>query len=91
MIAPLRSADDVLRGRSRGRPWGLIVACGAIYGGVMGSFGGLSGDRPWLVAYAAAKVPLLLLATLALSLPSYFVLSTLLGLRGDDSDGDADE
>ena len=30
-----------------------------------------------------ATVPLLLLATLALSLPSYFVLSTLLGLRGD--------
>ena len=83
MIAPLRSADEVLRGRSRGRPWWLIVACGAIYGGVMGGFGGLSGDRPWLVAYAAAKVPLLLLATLALCLPSYFVLSTLLGLRGD--------
>jgi hypothetical protein len=83
MIAPWRSADAVLRGRSLGRPWGLIVACGLVYGGVMGSFGGLEGDRPWQVAYAAAKVPLLLLATLALSLPSYFVLNTLLGLRAD--------
>jgi hypothetical protein len=49
----------------------------------MGSFGGLSGDRAWQVLYASAKVPLLLLMTLALSLPSFFVLNTLLGLRGD--------
>jgi hypothetical protein len=49
----------------------------------MGSFGGFSGDRAWQVLYASAKVPLLLLMTLALSLPSFFVLNTLLGLRGD--------
>jgi hypothetical protein len=54
-----------------------------MYGAVMGSFGGLSGDRPWQIFYASAKVPLLLLVTLALSLPSFFVLNTLLGLRGD--------
>ena len=35
------------------------------------------------MAYSAVKVPLLLLATLMLSLPSYFVLNTLLGVRSD--------
>ena len=45
----------------------------------MGCFG-LRGGQ---VAVSAVKVPLLLLATLALSLPSYFVLNTLLGVRSD--------
>jgi hypothetical protein len=79
----LRRADDVLRGRAVAAPWGLVLLCGAAYGGVMGGFGGLGGDRAWLVAFAAIKVPLLLVATLALSLPSYFVLNTLLGVRAD--------
>ncbi|MGH2031969.1 hypothetical protein, partial [Acinetobacter baumannii] len=60
-----------------------VVLCGAGYGGVMGTFGGLAGDRPWQVVYSAVKVPLLLLATLLLSLPSFFVLNTLLGVRSD--------
>jgi hypothetical protein len=75
----LRRADGVLRGRPAAYPWGLIVVCGLIYGGVMGSFGG----RGWQAVFSAVKVPLLLLATLALSLPSYFVLNTLLGVRSD--------
>lgn len=33
--------------------------------------------------YSAVKVPLLLLVTFALSLPSFFVLNTVLGVRGD--------
>ena len=33
--------------------------------------------------YSALKVPLLLLATVGLSLPSFFILNTLLGLRDD--------
>ena len=45
----------------------------------MGAFGG----RAWQAAYSAVKVPLLLLATLGLSLPSFFVLNTLLGVRAD--------
>jgi hypothetical protein len=45
----------------------------------MGAYGG----RPWQVAYSATKVPLLLGATLLLSLPSYFVMNTLLGVRAD--------
>jgi hypothetical protein len=82
----LARADDVLRGRpgtGTGRLAGYVVLCGAAYGGVMGTFGGLAGDRPWQVAFSALKVPLLLLATLLLSLPSFFVLNTLLGLRAD--------
>ena len=79
MTALLRRADDVLRGRPVAPPWGLVVLCGLAYGGVMGSFGGLGGDRPWMVAFAAIKVPLLLVATLVLSLPSFFVLNTLVG------------
>lgn len=45
----------------------------------MGSFGG----RAVQAVYSAVKVPLLLLATVGLSLPSFFVLNTLLGLRDD--------
>lgn len=75
----LRRADAVLRGRSSSYPWTLIVLCGLVYGGVMGAFGGLF----WQVVYSAVKVPLLLLATLLLSLPSYLVVNTLLGVRAD--------
>ncbi len=35
------------------------------------------------MVYSALKMPLLLMATLFLSLPSYFVLNTLLGVRSD--------
>jgi hypothetical protein len=79
--AALRRADDVLRSRPESYPWSFVVLCGLFYGGVMGTFGGLG----WQTAYSALKVPLLLLATLALSLPSYFVANTLLGLRADFS------
>jgi len=82
--------DDVLRGRSRagspstpGRLAACVVAFGTFYGGVMGTFGGVAGERPWQVLDSAIKVPLLLLATLALGLPSFFVLNTLLGVRAD--------
>jgi hypothetical protein len=94
MIALLSRADDILRRR----PWttesadarsalawtlAVLVACGMIYGAVMGVFGGVSGERAWQVLYSAIKVPLLLLAAFSISLPSFFVINTLLGLRGD--------
>jgi hypothetical protein len=60
-----------------------IIACGAVYGAVMGSYGGLTGGRLWQVAFSATKVPLLLAITFALSLPSFFVLNTLFGVRDD--------
>ena len=87
-------ADDILR-RARWttqspRPCaalGALVAyicvCGFFYGGVMGTFDGVLGDRGWQVLYSAVKVPLLLLATFTISLPSFFVLNTLFGLRRD--------
>jgi hypothetical protein len=78
-----RRADDVLRGRSTGHPWGFVMLCGLAYGAAMGSFGGVEGDRVWQVVFSAIKVPLLLTATLALSLPSFFVINTLLGVRAD--------
>ena len=59
------------------------AAAGMFYGAVMGTFGGIGGDRPLIILYAALKVPLLLIVTFALALPSFFVLNTLLGLRQD--------
>ncbi len=51
----------------------------------MGTFRGLTGQDQWLrqIVYSSLKVPLLLGASFALSLPSFFVLSTLFGLRKD--------
>jgi len=87
-------ADDTLRAR----PWVvaqgvtkqrlaqllmLLIVFGLLYGAVMGSFGGVFGGRFLQVVYSAAKVPLLLIATFALSLPSFFVVNTLFGLRDD--------
>jgi hypothetical protein len=70
---------EVLRGRLSPGGWWLALACGLAYGAVMGSFGG----RPLQVVYSAVKVPFLLSATVALCLPSVFMLNTLLGVRGD--------
>lgn len=61
----------------------LIVAFGMVYGAVMGTFGGVRGTRALQPLYSGLKVPLLLLVTFAISLPSFFVLNTLLGVRSD--------
>ncbi|NOR67149.1 MAG: hypothetical protein GQ528_07320 [Woeseiaceae bacterium] len=61
----------------------LVTVFGIVYGAVMGSFGGVLGERFWQVVFSAIKVPLLLTATFALSLPSFFVVNTLFGLRSD--------
>lgn len=74
-----RQVEAILGGRPAPGAWAIVIGCGLAYGGVMGLFGG----RLVQVAYSAVKVPLLLGATLMLSLPSYFVLNTLLGLRND--------
>ena len=90
----LTRADDVLRGS----PWvmqrartrhalrqlaGCVLLFGVLYGGAMGSFGGIGGDGIRQVVYSASKVPLLLLITFCLSLPSFFVLNTLVGVQED--------
>jgi hypothetical protein len=66
-----------------------IVAClvgfSLFYGAAMGTFRAIGGHSQWQlqILYAAAKVPILLTLSFALSLPSFFVLNTLLGLRRD--------
>ena len=59
------------------------TACGLAYGAVMGTFGGVTGGRLLQVFYSGLKVPLLLGVTFAVSIPSFFVLNTLFGLRDD--------
>jgi hypothetical protein len=96
LVRLLRRVDGLLRRGSQEAPaarlggtrriWhflSLILMFGMFYGGVMGTYGGLQDQRVWQVVYSAVKVPLLLLATFLLSLPSFFVLNTLLGLRDD--------
>lgn len=88
----LLRADAVLRGEPESREAGspgrtlahwllLIVLCGNLYGAAMGSFGGVLGERFLQVLYSAVKVPLLLIVTFVLSLPSFFIFNTLVGLR----------
>jgi hypothetical protein len=81
----LRHVERVLGGRDAG--FGdLILAVawgGTVYGAVMGSFGGPTGERAVQILYSGLKVPLLLAATTAITLPSFFVLNSLAGLRAD--------
>lgn len=89
----LRGVDDLLRGRRQivgaSEPGGflwliaVIAVFGAAYGVVMGTFGGLRGEQ---MLYSAVKVPLLLGTTFTLSIPSFFVIATILGLRDDFRD-----
>jgi hypothetical protein len=72
-------------GASLLRLMSCTLLCGALYGGTMGTFGGVFGDRGWQIVISAAKVPLLLLVTFGLSLPSFFILITLCGVRADFS------
>ena len=84
-------ADDVLRAR----PWLvrggnharrlllvllLMIVFGGVYSAVMGSYGGA---RLLQMLYSGIKVPLLFTATFLLSLPSFFVINTLFGIRRD--------
>lgn len=54
-----------------------------IYGAVLGSYFGQAVPRPLQMFYSAIKVPILLLLTFLLSLPSFFVINSLAGLRDD--------
>ncbi len=96
LVGLFRLADDVIRGRASSARMGqttripvsgvlamLIVCFGMLYGGVMGTYGGGAGTRMWQVVYSAVKVPILLIATFGLSLPSFFVINVLLGLGSD--------
>jgi hypothetical protein len=89
--------DALLRGRTPARASGragsslirlllTTLICGMLYGATMGSLNALGGARSLAIFYSALKVPMLLLASFGLSLPSYFVLNTLLGVRSDFPD-----
>jgi hypothetical protein len=87
MLQLLRPADNLLRGKtafeSTAAAWILLILGGMLYGGVMGSYGFEKEVRPKQMAFSAIKTPLLLLATFVISLPSFFVLNTLFGVRHD--------
>ena len=87
-------ADAVLRGEggadAAARPGraavqlaAVAVLAAAAYGAVMGSYAAVHGGPALQVAYSAVKTPMFLLVTFAITLPSYAVVSTLLGLRDD--------
>lgn len=57
----------------------LIVCFGLFSGAVTGAYGA----RPLQMLYSGLKVPLLLAVASLLSLPTFFVLNTLFGLRRD--------
>ena len=94
MTSLLLHPADLLRSRAiplgERRPWRavaelalLVVVFGLAYGAVMGTYAGPKGPRVTQMLFSATKVPLLLLLTFAISLPSFFVLNTLLGVRDD--------
>jgi len=82
----LRGEPAAREGRSLRDLFACILLFGFLYGGIMGTYGGVRGDRLLQVLYGGMKVPLLLLVTFVLSLPSFWVLNTLLGLAADFSD-----
>jgi len=66
--------------------WHLVVCVvvfGGSYGLVMGAFSGFTGDHGLQLLFSCIKAPLLLLFSFVVSLPSFFVLNSLCGLRRD--------
>jgi hypothetical protein len=61
----------------------IILLCGGVYGIVMTSYHGVSGDRPLMMLYGALKVPMLFAITMLIAVPCFYVLNLLSGL-GDD-------
>ena len=56
-----------------------IVILGGLFGAAMGSYGDV---RPLQMFYSALKIPLLLLISFLLTIPSFYALNALCGLRG---------
>ena len=80
----LTQREDLERGEVAARAGTLMAACmvlGACYGAFMGLFAALNAGSPSVlqVLSSAVKVPLLFLLTLAVTLPSLYVFSTLAG------------
>jgi len=88
------TVEDFLRGHGRfavGAPasgrlqWLVcfVLVFGFVYGAVMASYTGLSPGRWHQLLYVGLKVPMLLLVTFVLCLPSFFVVNAVVGLRAD--------
>lgn len=76
-------ADDESSLRHNLQLLAMVVGFGLLYGAAMGTFSGLWGPRLLQVLYSGLKVPMLLLVTFLVALPSFWVLNLLLGLSGD--------
>lgn len=61
----------------------VLIAIGACGSALLGLALGASSGSTWLAVFAGIKVPLLLVATSLLCLPSFYVLNAVLGLRDD--------
>ena len=66
----------------------VVVALAPVYGLAMGSYAYVVGERNLIqqipqMLCSGIKVPLLIAITVLVSLPSFFVINTLLGLRSD--------
>ncbi len=66
----------------------VLLLLTPIYGIVMGSYAAATGERFWLLQiqqmlYSAIKMPLLVVGTTVLSVPSFWVFNTIAGLRED--------
>jgi len=61
----------------------FLTVAGVAYGAVMGTYSGIGPSHARQILYSAVKVPLLLAVSFSLSLPSFYVLNTLLGLKRD--------
>jgi hypothetical protein len=85
LLRPQPSANDAANHRPLSLPRlaACIIICNLVYGAGMGTFGGLLGERSLQILYSAIKLPLLLTGSFLLTIPSFFILSTLLGLRQD--------
>ena len=64
----------------------IVLVAGFAYGSAMGCYAAVANQRPWSeqsvqMLFSASKVPLLILATLSIALPSFFIFNTLVGLR----------
>lgn len=98
MLRGLVAVDRILRSHSTGtvdaKPLSIrkvaaaVLVLGPVYGIAMGSYAFVVGDRDMIrqipqMVYSGSKVPLLIAVTVLVSLPSFFVINTLMGLRND--------
>ena len=88
------TASDAKGGEGRislRRTASIVMVFGPVYGAAMGAYAWVAGERTLLdqipqMFYSGIKVPLLIAVTVLISLPSFFVINTLLGLRDDFRD-----